>query len=1219
MRIRFASWIFLVCGLLLLITSPALARVPDPEADSALEPVTTSLEGADLWISKYPGTLDTVPGHTIKYYIPFGNRGPDIATGVVISDTLPSINGRYILTWEWDNAYALGLTRQHSTGEQRTLHWGGDLQPGVPKTLEVVLRVAADISSCLTLPNVVAISSSVSDPNREDNQATTYGPPIRLPDLSVSKIVEGIAVPGENITYTLVYSNVGCVAAQDVLISDRLPSQATFVSASVPPDSVDDNTVVWQDAVLDSGSVQSVTILLVARVKDEALTGTVLTNTVTITTASPENSPGNNLATITTTVKRADMALTKVCPPPAIPGQQVDYVLSYINLGSAMARAAHLTDELPRGAAFVTSTWQSSVETQAQPLAPDLSGQALIWSLGDVPAGVSGTLTVTVTLADWLSDGDVLANSATINTPTAEDSRDNNAATCDTTVQRADLWLYTTCPQPTTPGSPITYVVEFGNRGSATATGIVLTDCFPFSSVNDFSVVTCTVPYTSITTFGDCYSWTLADLAPGVSGQMVFTATVADTAGAGQTEVAADNSVTITTLTPESSYLNSSLTCSTSIRRSDIALAKRVTPNTTLTPGQAVTFTLAYSNTGEATAENVVVTDVLPAKFTYDVARTRPAPTRVETDADVYTYTWEIGQVAAGASGLITLGVGISTTISWHATIRVLTNIAYITTSTPESDLWNQSASVDVKVAPGCPAKLTVSAVPDRLPADGTSEATLTITATDVYSNQVLNDTVVQLRTNHGQFKGDGSLLGGQSILRSTQDGSLAVKLVADPKASVAKVEISVLQPGEGCDIDKMGEVKTTKVITFEAAALQIAKAAQPVGPVEPGDAVTYTVTYLNKGPGVAMATGITDMLPEGFIMAWPITTTPGITLTYTGGRSLVWSAGDLTAGFSGTITITGHFDATPDMPWEPLQAMSNCVTIASLTDDPTVSDNTACAGKDLLTGDVWVEKQAMQSEARPGGTVAWRIRVGNKGPAIARQVLVTDTLPVGTTFFRSSITGTTVLADSNQVIFAVGDLTPTQQLTITLLALVSPDDVTPAQLLTNHIQASTPTYEWDSGNNEGVDSGVTVHAPDLTVSLAPAFGPLCEGNTFAYLVSYANLGNAPAEGVVITATFDAEMGCVEGGECSREVRFELGTVDQGGSGQIPVRWRLPQLDGCHPGLSGELGKVLVSTACISINAGEPLRVRDNNCFTHWLLVPCCQFFVEVNHMRYEP
>jgi len=118
------------------------------------------------------------------------------------------------------------------------------------------------------------------------------------------------------------------------------------------------------------------------------------------------------------------------------------------------------------------------------------------------------------------------------------------------------------------------------------------------------------------------------------------------------------------------------------------------------------------------------------------------------------------------------------------------------------------------------------------------------------------------------------------------------------------------------------------------------------------------------------------------------------------------------------------------------------------------------------------------------------------------------------------------------------------------------------------------------------------------------------------YVVSYANLGNAPAEGVVVTVTFDPELICPDGVECSQTMSFELGTVDRGGSGQIPVRWRLPQVGACHPGLSGGLGKVLASTACISTSSVEPARVRSNNCFTDRLPVLCCQFFVEVHYAR---
>jgi uncharacterized repeat protein (TIGR01451 family) len=1196
----------IVLALLLLSASPAVARIPEPGIELSSDTSADGPTEADLWISKYSGTLDTTPGRTVKYYIPLGNRGPDVATGVVVSDTLPSVGGRYLLTWEWDNAYALGLIRRHSAGEKRFLRWDGELQSGDSRVLEVVLRVSSDISSCLTLSNTVSIGSSAPDPDREDNVATTFGPPVRLPDMSISKGVDGIAVPGENITYTVVYSNVGCVGAQDVVVSDVLPSLVSFVSASIPPDSIEDNTLAWRDAVVDPGALQAVTIQLVVRVRDAALTGDMLTNTVTITAALPENSPLNNIATVTTTVKRADVTMAKACPSLAIPGEQVDYVLTYANIGQALARDVRVADQLPQGATFVTATWKSAAAAAPQPVAPAPSDQGLIWSLGDVQTGATGALTITVSLAGWLDDGDVLTNHATIDSATAEDSRANNTASCSTVIQRADLWLYTTCPEPTIPGKPITYVVEFGNRGSATATGVVLTDCFPLEV--DLQTVTSTVVYTAASTVDNCYAWSLADLAPEESGRIEFVAKVKDDAADGLNELIMSNVVSITTSTPESSYLNNAASCFTPVRRSDIKLAKTVNPTTIVTPGRALTFTLAYVNGGKATAEGVVVTDVLPARFTYDAAHTKPAPTRVDMDADVYTITWDIGPVAAGASGQITLTAAVSTTASWDAIIRTLTNGACITTTTPESDLSNQCSSVDVRVAPGCPARLAFMAEPDHLPADGMSETLVTITATDVFSNQVLNGTEISLRTDHGQFKPEDILPGGQSILRSTQDGVVMATLVVDQKASVARVEVQVLQPGAGCDVDRMGDVRITRVITFEGAALAVVKGVEPAEPIAPGDPVTYTVIYVNKGPGVAMQTSITDTLPISFVIDGPIQTTPEITPTYESEQVLIWSAGDLEAGANGTIVITGHFVADPDSNWQPSQAMSNCVSIGSLTDDPSFSDNATCAGDNVLIGDMWAETRAMQSEANPGGTVAWRIRIGNRGPAIARQVIVTDTLPAGTQFLRSNVSMTRTTVIGNQVIFAIGDLPSTRGMTITLLAGVSADDVVPAQLLRNHVKVWTPTYEFGFGNNEGDDPGVTVHAPDMLVRLVPAPGPVCQGTLMYYLIRYENRGNAPAEGVVITATFDTKLGCVEGSLCPRMLRYELGTVDQGGNGEIVTTWRSPQVVECITGDTRSPAPLLTSMASISTSSPEPRRVQTNNNTTAELQVNCCNF-----------
>lgn len=73
--------------------------------------------------------------------------------------------------------------------------------------------------------------------------------------------------------------------------------------------------------------------------------------------------------------------------------------------------------------------------------------------------------------------------------------------------------------------------------------------------------------------------------------------------------------------------------------------------------GNTVYWALAYSNAGAASLANAVVTDTLPAGFTVDAATTSPAPSVVVPQAGGTTLVkWNVGTLAGGSSGTITLG-----------------------------------------------------------------------------------------------------------------------------------------------------------------------------------------------------------------------------------------------------------------------------------------------------------------------------------------------------------------------------------------------------------------------------------------------------------------------------------------------------------------------------------------------------------------------------------
>ena len=87
---------------------------------------------------------------------------------------------------------------------------------------------------------------------------------------------------------------------------------------------------------------------------------------------------------------------------------------------------------------------------------------------------------------------------------------------------------------------------------------------------------------------------------------------------------------------------------------------------------------------------------------------------------------------------------------------------------------------------------------------------------------------------------------------------------------------------------------------------LAITKTATP-GKVAPGDAVTYRLTYTNRGTATAQNVVITDHLPPEILDAG--FTSTGAPVTQSEGATFEWEVEDLAAGAGGVITITGTVD----------------------------------------------------------------------------------------------------------------------------------------------------------------------------------------------------------------------------------------------------------------------------------------------------------------------
>jgi uncharacterized repeat protein (TIGR01451 family) len=106
----------------------------------------------------------------------------------------------------------------------------------------------------------------------------------------------------------------------------------------------------------------------------------------------------------------------------------------------------------------------------------------------------------------------------------------------------------------------------------------------------------------------------------------------------------------------------------------DLVLVKTVTP-AEANPGQALTYTLTFSNTGREPATGVVLTDPIPAGV--EVTGVTSGGLAITDTGASPPYVWQVEDVAPDRGGVITLTGALSTAL----TAGTLTNTAILTTT----------------------------------------------------------------------------------------------------------------------------------------------------------------------------------------------------------------------------------------------------------------------------------------------------------------------------------------------------------------------------------------------------------------------------------------------------------------------------------------------------------------------------------------------------------
>ena len=787
--------------------------------------VAGTVELPALEVTKTPAKASVAAGEEGAYSILVKDTNNAPAHEVTLEDVMPAG-----MTYTPGSATAVpptGFSETAATSSSAT--WKIALiKGGASVTITVPVKIGATVVPGTELTNAVSVhSEEVPKPIEAKGTIKVTG----SANLSIVKTASPKpVVAGGELTYSLKVNNAGPSQAKGVKVSDTLPAAVAYLSSSPGCTyAPGPRTVTCEAPSLAVGG--ETTYESKVTVSHEA-TGTI-ENTAAVTAETPDPEPLNNKSTDkTSVVGEADLEIAKTATPAtAIAGEPITYKLAVTNKGPSDAANVKVTDVLPEGLKYESSSAGCAYVEGTRTLTCEVANLA-----------ASGKTTFEVTaLVDSEKTG-TLENTASVKSTTPDPHEENNKSILKTPVEgSADLSiLKSASPKVAVAGEELTFTLQVKNAGPSEAFAVKVTDHLPEDTTYVSSSAACKEAASTVT----CEAPSIA-----VGGELTYEIKVKVKPSA---TVDVENTATVTSATADPEEANNQSTVKTPLNTSaDVSIEKSAPA--VAEAGENLTYTLLVKNAGPSHAAETIVSDKLPEGVSF-VSATTPCAYAAPN------VTCNLGTVAAAQEITLQIVVHIAPTFTGS-----LENTATVKSETPDPEEANNTSTV----------KTTVSDVVNLFVIK-TGPTTVSPGATMTWQIE-------------GGNKGPGTATeaelvdplphGVEYITSKISKGS------CEYSASTVTCLIGTLEPGETIHATIVvrvlqGPGALTNVATLDAKAqaasshgsahtqvlrypdVTLAKSPDRAS-TRPGGRVGYRLTVRNRGPGVAYELRTCDTIPR--------------------------------------------------------------------------------------------------------------------------------------------------------------------------------------------------------------------------------------------------------------------------------------------------------------------------------------------------------------------